>query len=107
MPTWSRWFYSIAPPELIAEVERHAHRGRALDLGCGTGANAVHLARLTQPDSAFRMVAFDRPTFRNRYGVTPEATGWHSRHTSRWMMPDPAQPGIGKAQRGTGSSGSE
>ena len=58
MPNWSKWFYDLSyrflkpdwdtgrtPPELIAEVERHRLQGRALDLGCGTGANAIYLAQ--------------------------------------------------------------
>ena len=33
------------PPEVIAEVETHRSQGCALDLGCGTGAHAMYLAR--------------------------------------------------------------
>ncbi|MFN2519414.1 MAG: class I SAM-dependent methyltransferase [Candidatus Limnocylindria bacterium] len=39
-----RWDTGRTPPELIALVER-LPTGRALDLGCGTGTNAVYLAQ--------------------------------------------------------------
>jgi SAM-dependent methyltransferase len=37
----------VAPPELVALVEGHGALlpGRALELGCGTGTNAIYLAR--------------------------------------------------------------
>ena len=39
-----RWDSGVVPPEIIAQVERnHAHT--ALDLGCGTGTNAIYLAQ--------------------------------------------------------------
>ncbi|SDL36939.1 class I SAM-dependent methyltransferase [Nonomuraea jiangxiensis] len=41
------WDTGVTPPELVALVEGHAALppGRALELGCGTGTNAVYLAR--------------------------------------------------------------
>lgn len=41
------WDSGVPPPELVEVVEGpHAARpGRALDLGCGTGTNAVYLSR--------------------------------------------------------------
>ncbi len=44
------WDSGIAPPELVATVTGEGALagtpGRALDLGCGTGTNALYLARL-------------------------------------------------------------
>lgn len=40
------WDSGVPPPELVEVVEAPAARpGRALDLGCGTGTNAVYLSQ--------------------------------------------------------------
>jgi SAM-dependent methyltransferase len=39
-----RWDTGISPPELLEFIEQHAP-GRGLDLGCGTGTNAITLAK--------------------------------------------------------------
>ncbi|GAA0943317.1 class I SAM-dependent methyltransferase [Actinocorallia libanotica] len=41
------WDTGVTPPELVALVEGHdaPPPGRALELGCGTGTNAIYLAR--------------------------------------------------------------
>ena len=41
------WDRGVSPPELVAAVEgpEALEAGRALDLGCGTGTNAIYLAR--------------------------------------------------------------
>ena len=38
------WDTGVSPPELIAFIDSHSP-GRALDLGCGTGTNAITLAQ--------------------------------------------------------------
>ena len=44
LPGRPPWDTGISPPELMAFI--HSHRpGKALDLGCGTGTNAVTLAQ--------------------------------------------------------------
>jgi len=42
-----RWDSGITPPEVVAEIEgeQPPTPGRALDLGCGTGTNALYLSR--------------------------------------------------------------
>src|SRR5256886_2994546 len=44
MPRRPPWDTGITPPEVERFVASHAP-GRAVDLGCGTGTNAVYLAR--------------------------------------------------------------
>ncbi|GAA0899920.1 class I SAM-dependent methyltransferase [Virgisporangium aurantiacum] len=39
------WDTDVTPPELVALVDGR-EPGRALELGCGTGTNAIYLARL-------------------------------------------------------------
>ncbi len=41
-----RWDTGITPPEVKQLIEEeHLPRGRALDIGCGTGTNVVYLAK--------------------------------------------------------------
>ncbi len=57
------WDTNVTPPEVVAFMAR-TPPGRALDLGCGTGTNAVALAlrgwRVTGVDFAPRAVAMAR-----------------------------------------------
>ena len=43
----ARWDSGITPPEVVAEIEgeQPLTPGRALDLGCGTGTNALYLSK--------------------------------------------------------------
>jgi SAM-dependent methyltransferase len=40
------WDSGITPPELLEYLESRPARGRAIDLGCGTGTNVITLARM-------------------------------------------------------------
>lgn len=42
----TRWDTGFVPPELVEIIEReHISAGAALDIGCGTGTNAIYLAQ--------------------------------------------------------------
>jgi cyclopropane fatty-acyl-phospholipid synthase-like methyltransferase len=40
------WDSGITPPELLEYLKSRLEAGRAIDLGCGTGTNAITLARM-------------------------------------------------------------
>ena len=51
----TRWDTGITPPELVELVQScQVQPGRALDIGCGTGTNAIYLAK-----SGFQVVGTD------------------------------------------------
>jgi SAM-dependent methyltransferase len=52
------WDSETTPPELVAEASGPSARppGRALELGCGTGTNAIYLARLGWEVTAVDMI---------------------------------------------------
>ncbi len=68
MPDWLKWFFEfqyrfgkprwdtgVTPPEVVTLIENGSLKGtRALDLGCGTGTNAIYLAR-----NGFQVVGVD------------------------------------------------
>ncbi|MFD0629748.1 class I SAM-dependent methyltransferase [Streptomyces sanglieri] len=83
------WDSGITPPELVALIEGPGALmpGRALELGCGTGTNAVYLARhswrVTAVDLVDRAVrqARRRPprperTSRCCAATPPDSTRW-------------------------------
>ncbi len=50
-----RWDTGVTPPEVVTLIENGSLKGtRALDLGCGTGTNAIYLAR-----NGFQVVGVD------------------------------------------------
>lgn len=57
------WDSGISPPELMAHIASHSP-GRALDLGCGSGTNAITLAQhgwqATAVDFALKAIAVAR-----------------------------------------------
>ncbi len=65
------WDSGISPPELLAFIGEHPP-GRALDIGCGSGTNAITLARagwqVTGVDFAWRAIRIARKKAR-RQGV--------------------------------------
>lgn len=69
-----RWDTGVSPPELIDFIARHPP-GKALDLGCGTGTNAITLAKsgwqVTGVDFARRAIQIARRKIR-RAGVTAD-----------------------------------
>ncbi|MBI5296543.1 MAG: class I SAM-dependent methyltransferase [Chloroflexi bacterium] len=57
------WDTGVSPPELFEFIDTHP-RGRAIDLGCGTGTNVITLAKagwsVTGVDFASRAIALAR-----------------------------------------------
>ena len=79
------WAHEIARPELVEWLERlpeERRAGRALDIGCGLGDNAVELARL-----GFDVTAFD---------ISETAVQWAAQrfpdHKIDWRVVDLASP---------------
>jgi cyclopropane fatty-acyl-phospholipid synthase-like methyltransferase len=63
------WDTGISPPELMRFIETHP-AGRALDIGCGTGTNAITMAehgwRVTGVDFSAQAIARARRKVRNK-----------------------------------------
>ena len=87
------WDTGVSPPELIDLVdgERALPTGRALDLGCGTGTNAVYLAEhgwaVTGVDNVERALAAARLKAM-RAGVEPRFVKGDVTHLTRLGIGD-------------------
>ncbi len=77
------WDSGITPPEVVALIESGKIRGRALDLGCGTGTNSIYLAQhslsVVGVDFSVKAIATARDKAR-RAGVAVE---FHSADVTR------------------------
>lgn len=77
------WDSGITPPEVSALIESSNIKGRALDLGCGTGTNSIYLAQhgliVVGVDFSSKAITTARDKAR-RAGVTVE---FHSADVTR------------------------
>ena len=87
------WDSGITPPEVTALIEKgKIARGRALDLGCGTGTNSIYLARhgfaVVGIDFSAKAIALARAKAR-REGVTVD---FHKADVTRLDSLDVREP---------------
>ena len=87
------WDTGVTPPEIVAMLDRGRLKvGRALDLGCGTGTNAIYLAQhgfeVTAIDVSRRAIALARRKARAAHlavrferGDVSLMTRWVEAHT--------------------------
>ena len=86
------WDTGITPPEIVSMMgSGRLHIGRALDLGCGTGTNAIYLAQhgfdVTGIDVSRRAIALARRKARSIDRAIRFVRGDVSRMT-RWVAPN-------------------
>lgn len=83
------WDTGITPPEIVAMLESgRMPIGRALDLGCGTGTNAIYLTQhgfdVTAIDISRRAIALARRKARS-VGVRPQFIRGDVTQMTRWV----------------------
>jgi len=74
------WDSGVTPPEVVRWVESHSARGHALDLGCGTGTNALYLAQ-----HGFQVVGVD---FSNQAIATARVKARRAGHAIEFHQAD-------------------
>ncbi|MEU8403676.1 class I SAM-dependent methyltransferase [Nonomuraea sp. NPDC048892] len=87
------WDTGVTPPELVALTEgpRRLPPGRVLELGCGTGTNAVHLARHGWDVTAVDLI--DRAVERARAKAAEEGVAVRLLHGDATRLDELDAPG--------------
>ncbi len=87
------WDTGITPPEIVAMLDSgRVSIGRALDLGCGTGTNAIYLARrgfdVIGIDLSHRAIALARRKARSAEGAAIRFERGDVAQLQRWVAPN-------------------
>ena len=82
--TRPRWDTNITPPEVVELIERQPlPPGRALDLGCGTGTNAIYLVKQGWKVVGVDFVGRAIDTARRKSGAIGLAAEFHQGDVTR------------------------